>query len=392
VATSGWLPKLTCLIAAVSAARSGADAARIKQLFEVLMRRVNRKTRSGPKRADDPSTEEQEMSWFSVESGPWRTVGVSVASPTHLTNGKGCEDQIKCVERNGVLACALADGAGARKKCKIGARIAVDEACEELVEHFDDVRNRPRAEALMHRIKFRLARRAAELQEDTCQFASTLAFVAIRGLEYVAGNLGDGIVGRVQDSGTNILLEPKWGEFANQTYFTTDLVAIEQLRIVPGRAGEDRSTFLLMSDGPVKRLYDFRSKALSPNGAKIGSWLFKSDADEVLRSLQSYMKNTLAPRANDDCSIILVGQVGSSDAATRPARNFLFLFSFLFLPRLGRCPNGGLSTKGRPKKRFIRHLSAPKDSDAASRERSGAAWRRMRAALTAMFDRTPKQR
>jgi hypothetical protein len=371
------------------------------------MRRVNRKSRPGPKRADDPAAEEQEMGWFCAQSGPWRTVGVSVASPAHLTNGKGCEDQIKCVERNGVLACALADGAGSRKKCKIGARIAVDEACEELVEHFDDVRNRPRAEALIHRIKLRLARRAAELQEDTGQLASTLAFVAIRGSEYVAGNLGDGIVGRIQDSGSKILLEPKWGEFANQTYFTTDLVAIEQLRIVPGRAEEDRSTFLLMSDGPVKRLYDFRSKALSPNGAKIGSWLFNSDADEVLSSLQSYMRDTLAPRANDDCSIILVSHVGSSDAASRPARKVIARVPAGRERELGRAkprkkkkaekkkkalPQRRTLNRKPAQKRLIRHLSEPKDSGAARRERSGATWRRMRAALTAIFDRTPWQR
>ncbi len=365
------------------------------------MRLVHRETRSGTKRADFPLAEGQEVSSFSVESGDWRTIGVCVAGPVHLTNGKGCEDQIKYVERNGVLACALADGAGSRKKCKIGARIAVDETCEELVEYFDDVRSRPRAEALIYRIKLRLARRAAELQEETDQLASTLAFVAIRGSDYVAGNLGDGIVGRIEASGSTILIAPEWGEFANQTYFTTDTVAIERLRIVSGSAEADRNTFVLMSDGPVKKLYDFRSKALSPNGVEIGSWLLKSDMDNVLSSLQSYMRETLAPRANDDCSIILVSQVGSRNAAARPAKKAIAGTPASSERGLRRPKPKKKKTPGKKKKalllrriqkrepakkRLVHHSSAvSKKSDAARRNRSGTTWRWMQAVLTAMF-------
>jgi len=359
-------------------------------------------TKSRAKRPGDaPLDASPTIGTFSARSGPWRTVGVSVASPGHLSAGKGCEDEIQFLERNGVLACALADGAGSRKRCKIGARIAVTEACEELVEHFDDIKKRPRADALIHRINLSLARRAGELQEDTHELASTLAFVAIRGLEFVTGNLGDGIVGCVGHSSGNVLIGPEWGEYANQTFFTTDSVAIEHTRIVQGTLEGDRNTFIMMSDGAVKRLYDFKSRALTSNGVEIASWLFKSNADQVLSSLESFMRTTLAPRANDDCSIILISQVGSS-AASSPARTATARVPGRRKPEFGKAKPRKKKSEPKKKalprrqgvvrrpaeKRLVDRLS--KDS-MTHRTRSGA-WRRIRTALTAMFDWTSAQR
>jgi len=352
--------------------------------------------------ADAPPQASPAAGTFSAASGPWRTVGVSVASPSHLAAGKGCEDEIEFLERNGVLACALADGAGSRKRCKIGARIAVTEACEELVEHFDDLRKRPRADALIHRINLGLARRAGELQEDTRELASTLAFVAIRGLEFVAGNLGDGIVGSIPNASGNVLIGPEWGEYANQTYFTTDPVAIEHTRIVQGTLEGDRNTFIMMSDGGVKRLYDFKSKALTSNGVEIASWLFKTSADQVLNSLESFMRTTLAPRSNDDCSIILISQVGAGGAANRPARTATTRVPGRRKPEVGKATprkkKSDRKKKALPQRRSVVRKPAEKrmvdrlSKDSLTRRPRSGAWRRIRTALTAMFDWTSTQR
>jgi hypothetical protein len=280
---------------------------------------IDGKTQRELKPADDASPEVLPTGdRFTAEMGPWRTVGVCVASPAHVSAGKGCEDEIKFLERNGILACALADGAGSRKKCKIGARIAVAEACEELVEHFDDLKVRAVADALIHRINLRLARQAAELRAEMGDLASTLAFVAVRGSEFVAGNLGDGIVGCVQNSSGKVLIVPEWGKYANQTYFTTEPGAVEHTRIVSGSVEGDGSSFILMSDGPVKRLYDFKAKAFLPISVEIGSMLLKNNADDARNSLESFMKDRLVPRANDDCSIILVSRASSIDNEKSP--------------------------------------------------------------------------
>ena len=50
----------------------------------------------------------------------------------------------------------------------------------------------------------------------------TLLFVSIKNNKYIAGHIGDGIIGIIDEKGDAIVLsEPENGEFANTTYFTT---------------------------------------------------------------------------------------------------------------------------------------------------------------------------
>jgi len=367
------------------------------------MRQTERNPRAKPKQRKDASKDgatdapkgaSHDTTTFAVEAGGWRAVGVSVASPGHLAAGKGCEDAICTLERNGILACALADGASTRGKSKIGARAAVAEACEELVEHFDALRASPLSDAMIFRINLRLSRLAAEYGAKREDFASTLAFVAVRGAEFVAGNLGDGVVAHVRNSGTTTLVEPEWGEFANLTYFATDHVAVRHTRMVQGEFDGDPGTVVLMSDGGTKRLYDYKSKVLAPNGVKIGSWLFQAGMNEVVDSLRAYMTDTLAPRSEDDCSIILVSRTGPQDAG-RPTRRAA--------PRSVR--SARRLAKAKPKKkpakkkraysrrraiermaaqtRLRRHQSG--GMNAARQKPAGGAFERIRLALTAML-------
>ena len=113
-------------------------------------------------------------------------------------------------------------------------------------------------------------------------------------------HLGDGLVGRIDAGGHEVILPPEWGEFANQTFFLPDATASEHLVLRIGTLNDDAVGFILMSDGAASALYEYRMKALAANGRKIAYWLRRAGPKTVLNELEFLLRTTIVPRSRDD--------------------------------------------------------------------------------------------
>lgn len=67
----------------------------------------------------------------------WQTQTDRVTGRGHQRQGMPCQDRVLSMERNGVTAIALADGAGSAALSHEGAECAVQAVCELLCENFD---------------------------------------------------------------------------------------------------------------------------------------------------------------------------------------------------------------------------------------------------------------
>ena len=67
----------------------------------------------------------------------WYHGGTAMQGRSHMQSGMPCQDQVQYLNRNGVSAIALADGAGSCNQSETGARVMVQRICEELTDSFD---------------------------------------------------------------------------------------------------------------------------------------------------------------------------------------------------------------------------------------------------------------
>lgn len=119
----------------------------------------------------------------------WQTQTDRVTGRGHQRQGMPCQDRVLSMERNGVTAIALADGAGSAALSHEGAECAVQAVCELLCENFDALFSAQSSAEVRHfllsGVRDRIRERARELNAECGQLACTLLAVAVRGDAYL---------------------------------------------------------------------------------------------------------------------------------------------------------------------------------------------------------------
>lgn len=245
--------------------------------------------------------------------GNWKIISHTMIGTSHLEQGKGCEDVIKSITTEDTVAIALADGAGSFSKAFEGATIATEKCSKWLLNNFEwayiakksDIKNR----LLYNTIKKSIIRKAIKEKSKLEEYSSTLLFVAIKGNRYIAGHIGDGVIGIITTSGDNVVLsEPERGEFANNTFFTTSSRIYRHFRLHRGTITHI-SSFFLMSDGSADCLYNQIGNTFAPAVNKFAISLAKASDVEVTKvndELINVMEQHFSARTNDDCSFIML--------------------------------------------------------------------------------------
>ena len=230
---------------------------------------------------------------------------------SHLEQGKRCEDVIKALKNEETIAIVLADGAGSFSKAFEGATIVSERCSRWLIKNFDRAYS---SKSLKHMLLYNVIRRslncyAKKNQIGFKELSSTLLFVAIKDNRYIAGHIGDGVIGIITKDGDNVALsEPERGEFANNTYFTTSPRVSKHFRLHKGMISNIDS-FFMMSDGAADCLYNQVAKTFAPAINKFAASLAKSsdtEVEQVNESLRDVMEQHFPKRTNDDCSFILI--------------------------------------------------------------------------------------
>lgn len=249
----------------------------------------------------------------------WAASGAAVRGDDEYKAGKPCQDAV-CVSPSTEFTCgALADGAGSAQLSHLGAQCVVTETCSFLKIHFARFLGAEREAArrkLVSHLQGSLVRLAAIHGCEPRDLASTLHFVAVRGGAFVAGSLGDGIMGfRVNGRAVPLFL-PQKGEFANETVFMTSSRAGALLQVTTGRA-PPIDAFIMMSDGAAESLYLRRERSLARAVDVLWRWHERHAPEVVAGALGSNLESVLRRKTKDDCSVVLLTRVTRSVEALR---------------------------------------------------------------------------
>ena len=240
----------------------------------------------------------------------FRIAGATTIGTSHVKNGKPCQDKIYSKKSNHVAAIALADGAGSCSKSDLGAEICTRYIVDFLCNNFDKtylLSEQEISEKINKNVKKPLEEMANELNVSSKELSSTLLFVAVKGNKYIAGHIGDGLIGKFDENGSQVLSTPENGEYANQTFFITMPEADKYLRIYKDNLNSTLG-FILMSDGSYESLFDTQNNILASANLTFFSWLVdKQNTIEALnKSIEVNLASKFTKRTTDDCSVILL--------------------------------------------------------------------------------------
>ena len=241
-------------------------------------------------------------------SNDWKLASAYVTGRGHLAKNIPCQDRTSELinkHSTGIFyGLSLADGAGSYKFSDIGAEIITKEILEYLKSNFSDsFKGKNVSKKILQYIEERLSKEAEKRSIDIKELSSTLLFVVLKKDKFIAGHIGDGVIGVLgKKNHISVLSHPDNGEYSNSTFFTTTENYPDRLRIIRGNI-VDSTGFILMSDGVDKSLYDSRTKKLAPISAEIINWLNIGNNEEVNIALQNNLNEIIKQKTFDDCSL-----------------------------------------------------------------------------------------
>ncbi|MFN8303560.1 MAG: PP2C family serine/threonine-protein phosphatase [Saprospiraceae bacterium] len=251
----------------------------------------------------------------------WKIAGSSVIGLSHIKNNIPCQDHISILDNDDCFCISLADGAGSAKFAELGASIVTSKTCELILQYFDkfflDEAKEVR-EKIIHVLRTNLGMQAKVKEAVKRDFASTLLFVAVKGENFIAGHIGDGIIGYVKGNELITLSPPENGEYINETYFVTSNNYQRNLRLFKGEV-QNINGFVLMSDGTCESLFDKANRSLAPVVKEIIEWLDENSIEVVTNALKSNLEEVIRNKTLDDCSLAIMKKVnkkGDNNALT----------------------------------------------------------------------------
>ena len=254
----------------------------------------------------------------------------------HVTLGLPCQDKALCVCKNGVYVAAVSDGCGSAKNSQMGSAKTVEIVAELFTTRFDEfwttdedalrktllteICNGLRATINENEELFGKNVKGSELCAAMDSLDATALFVAVKGEKVIAGMVGDGIVGAIDQGALRILMEePKFEGLENATWYPWTVFYLSEAKkdfeidkhfLLRKYYGERFGGFILMSDG-VSALVGRQgeNKFLTGGTEKIFKAVAEGDnaektakviKDDLLRVLADYSQSA------DDCSLAVL--------------------------------------------------------------------------------------
>jgi len=145
----------------------------------------------------------------------WKSAGSCVQGRSHIKSDIPCQDKVANYSDLQMDIISLADGAGSCKLSHIGADISTRHICSVLQKEFDNFLNMELNDVAVQistSLKDTLNIEARNSSVDLKNLSSTLLFVAVKNEHYLAGSLGDGIIGVLRnDNNIDVLSHPDNG-------------------------------------------------------------------------------------------------------------------------------------------------------------------------------------
>lgn len=259
-----------------------------------------------------------------IQAAPlWRVTGSAVPGTSHERLGTPCQDALgyrilgEETMPGGALLIALADGAGSARFSDQGALTAVEAALQSMQESLE--REIPEDsegwECLLVEC-FQTARLAVFQRADSDgewsrDYASTLTCVILTGTLMAVGQIGDGAVVAVDDTGelfTATRLQR--GEYANETHFLIEEDALDQAVI--DVIDRPVNAVAVMSDGLIRLALKMPSQ--EPHAPffrpLFGFINAVDDSEAAAGQLAAFLSSErVNERTDDDKSLVLAARV-----------------------------------------------------------------------------------
>lgn len=231
-----------------------------------------------------------------------------------IGQGMDRQSQIRFVNENGVAAVCLADTTGTLERSKFYAELAAEAGTALMTERFDELY--PLEDDYVKKEimeKMEEAFRKAGLKLSGVKI--TLLFAAVEARRYLTGNMGDGLVARL-DGGSTVLLAPEDGPFSGGTYFAAQGNELGNLRVCRGDL-EGSSGFMIMSAGGCRSLYESGTGSLSPACGTFFEWLKEYDEETVSEALADNIDKYFIKDTKGDIGIaVLVSDDDDAETVT----------------------------------------------------------------------------
>ena len=243
----------------------------------------------------------------------YKTADAYVQGKSHIKKDIPCQDRTYSLNRKNMSIISLSDGAGSRKYSDIGATIVTKEIPDLLYKNFNRLYDSDPIQAqkyIVYSLVRLLEKKVLKMNQEKKEkitikdLASTLLFVAVKGEKFIAGHIGDGVIGYIKNEEALVLSKPENGEFSNVTYFLNKKTW-QKLKLFKGKL-EGISGFILMSDGPESSLYNKSNNSLSKINKTMIKWLDSYSSKQVAKALKENISEFLTKRTTDDCSINLL--------------------------------------------------------------------------------------
>ena len=239
----------------------------------------------------------------------WHPQSAEAIGRLHIRKSLPCQDKTCTMQRNGVTAIALADGAGSEVLSGEGAACAAETVCRLLTNSFDTLYQTETPylmkKLLIDNLLKALEERAESLNVTIKQLPCTLLAVAVRGNDYLMFHLGDGVIAYRKEGKMLVASHPYNGEYANTTVFLTSPQAIRYAKVFKGTQ-EKLEGFLLMSDGCERSLYSRKGCKLAPLTDKILQRTELYDHETAEIHLRCLLREIIVPTTMDDCSLAVM--------------------------------------------------------------------------------------
>ncbi|THE12317.1 protein phosphatase 2C domain-containing protein [Bacillus timonensis] len=238
----------------------------------------------------------------------WKFASAQTVGRGHIKQQLPCQDYTFCVQTQDMTILVLADGAGSAPSSHIGAQTVVHKMMTILQNHFEEMFEEDDQQLLRKRIIGILLNELEGIENfsgNIKEYASTLLYVAIKGDRYLAGHIGDGVIGlQVAGGSFKVLSNPENGLFANTTYFITSDEAWKYLRLYKGET-HAKTGFILMSDGTADSLFNKKKQGFAPAIPRMLDWLRNHPNQKIAEVLETNLDSVIKQQTQDDCSIAL---------------------------------------------------------------------------------------
>lgn len=239
----------------------------------------------------------------------WNVPYCYIPGSRHLDAGSESQDNVLAKLTDDFVCVVMADGAGSVKNGGEGAKLVTNVARSVLVDWNTDIFDMTEdslREELITELKIQLHELAREKDCEFESFASTFLFFAADGKRFLAGNLGDGLIGVINEQNqAETLLAPENGNFLNESFFVTDDDCINHLRLISGKYSLS-NIYFLMTDGSCDCLYDRNAKTFADALSVFADWTRRYDHRAVTDALRTTMYKLFTKRTLDDCAIALI--------------------------------------------------------------------------------------